>query len=75
MAHNPESVAYRITGPGGLLVYSGDTDRCDSLVELARAADVLICESAFPDEMKVAGHLCPARPATSPRGPASAVWC
>jgi ribonuclease BN (tRNA processing enzyme) len=58
--HNPESTAYRITGTAGSsVVYSGDTDCCDSLVELARDADVLICESALPDEMKVTGHLTP----------------
>ncbi len=60
--HNPESTAYRITGPGGKsVVYSGDTDYCDSLVELAAGADILICESALPDEMKVPGHLTPSR--------------
>ena len=58
--HSPESIAYRITGPGGKsAVYSGDTDFCDSLIALAKGADVLICESALPDEMKVPGHLTP----------------
>ncbi len=59
--HSPQSVAFRITGPAGRrLVYSGDTDRCESLVELARGVDLLICESAFPDGQKVRGHLTPA---------------
>jgi ribonuclease BN (tRNA processing enzyme) len=58
--HNPESLAYRITGPGDTsIVYSGDTDYSDNLVSLAKNADVLICESAFPDQMKVRGHLTP----------------
>lgn len=58
--HNPESTAYRVTGPAGRsVVYSGDTDRCDSLVELAQGADILVCESAMPDERKVPGHLTP----------------
>jgi len=58
--HNPESTAFRITGPGGRsVVYSGDTDLCDSLVSLAEGADILICESALPDEKKTAGHLTP----------------
>ena len=58
--HNPESIAYRITGAGGLsVVYSGDTDFSDNLVVLSKDADVLICESALPDELKVKGHLTP----------------
>lgn len=58
--HRPESIAYRITVPGGISVaFSGDTDYCDRLVDLARDADVLVCESSFPDSMKVKGHLTP----------------
>ncbi len=58
--HNPESIAYRITGPdGGSVVYSGDTDFSDNLVLLSKNADVLICESALPDNLKVKGHLTP----------------
>jgi len=58
--HNPESIAYRITGPDGQsVVYSGDTDFSDNLVILAKDADLLICESALPDELKVKGHLTP----------------
>ena len=58
--HNPESIAYRITGPDGAsVVYSGDTDFSDNLVMLSKDADLLICESAVPDELKVKGHLTP----------------
>ena len=60
MNHTDMSLAYRITGPDGTsVVYSGDTDLCDNLVTLARGVDVLICESALPDETKVPGHLTP----------------
>jgi ribonuclease BN (tRNA processing enzyme) len=60
VAHRPESLAFRITDAAGkVLVYSGDTDVCDSLVRIAADADVMICESAFPDERKVEGHLTP----------------
>jgi ribonuclease BN (tRNA processing enzyme) len=60
VAHNPESLAYRITGADGVsVVYSGDTDTCDALVDLARGADVFICEASLPDEQKVPGHLTP----------------
>lgn len=59
--HSPQSIAFRITGSSGRrLVYSGDTDYSESLVDLARGADLLICESAFPEGQKVRGHLTPA---------------
>ncbi|MFO7708187.1 MAG: MBL fold metallo-hydrolase [Desulfobacterales bacterium] len=59
--HSPQSIAFRVTGPGGRsMVYSGDTDFSEPLIELARAADLLICESAFPEGHHVAGHLTPA---------------
>lgn len=58
--HNDESLAYRITGPNEKsLVYSGDTDYSDNLVTLAKNADLFICESALPDQLKVDGHLTP----------------
>jgi ribonuclease BN (tRNA processing enzyme) len=60
VAHNPESLAYRVTDEDGRsLVYSGDSDYCENLVEIARNADVLVCEAALPDELKVEGHLTP----------------
>ena len=60
MAHIETSVGYRITGADGATVaYSGDTDFCENAVGLARDADLLICEAAFPDAMKVKGHLTP----------------
>jgi ribonuclease BN (tRNA processing enzyme) len=59
--HMPESVGYRITSPQGRsLVYSGDTDYCPNIVELARGADLLLLECSFPDGKKVPGHLTPA---------------
>lgn len=59
--HNPESLAYRIRDRAGKsVVYSGDTDESESLRRLAKGADLLICESALPDELKVPGHLTPA---------------
>jgi ribonuclease BN (tRNA processing enzyme) len=62
MEHNPESIGYRITGPGGAsVVYSGDTDFTENLTALSKDADLLICESAMPDELKVKGHLTPSR--------------
>ncbi len=59
VSHRPESVAYKITSKGMSVVYSGDTDVDDNLVALASGADLLICESALPDGLKVEGHLTP----------------
>jgi ribonuclease BN (tRNA processing enzyme) len=62
MNHSPQSIAFRVTGPTGRsMVYSGDTDFSEPLIELARDTDLLICESAFPEGYRVAGHLTPAR--------------
>ncbi len=61
MAHTPQSVAFRLTSPGGKrLVYSGDTDYNEQLIGLATGVDLLICESAFPENRKTRGHLTPA---------------
>lgn len=60
MAHLPGSVGYRIEWQNKRsLVISGDTDYCESIVTLARRADLLILECSFPDEKKVEGHLTP----------------
>jgi ribonuclease BN (tRNA processing enzyme) len=60
MVHKPESRAYCfITKDKKRIVYSGDTDYSEALIGLARDADLLICESAFPDELKREGHLTP----------------
>ena len=62
VAHTPESVAFRLTSAGGRsLVYSGDTGPSESLVALARDADLLVCESAFPEAHQASGHLTPAQ--------------
>jgi ribonuclease BN (tRNA processing enzyme) len=60
MNHRPESLGYRIQTPEGRsMVYSGDTDTCPALVDLAHQTDLFICESAFPDELRTTGHLTP----------------
>jgi ribonuclease BN (tRNA processing enzyme) len=55
--HIASSLAYRLEFGGRAVVYSGDTDWSDSLIELARGADLFILEAANP--FKVAGHLTP----------------
>jgi ribonuclease BN (tRNA processing enzyme) len=58
--HNDESIAYRITSDSGpSVVYTGDTDYSENLIDLAKKADLLICESALPDDNRVKGHLTP----------------
>jgi ribonuclease BN (tRNA processing enzyme) len=46
--HPCESYATRLEHEGRSLVYSGDTGACESLIELARGADVLLCEATWP---------------------------
>ena len=65
--HNPESIAIRIDvevdegidAGGRSLVYTGDTDRSESLITLAERASLLLIDTAFPDDMKTPGHLTP----------------
>ena len=58
--HREESIAYRVSSPNGqTMVYSGDTDYSENLIDLAKNADLFVCECALPDQMKVAGHLTP----------------
>jgi ribonuclease BN (tRNA processing enzyme) len=49
--------AYRFDGPDRSIVISGDTTRSDSLVKLARGADVLVHEAMWlPAVDTIAGH-------------------
>ena len=58
--HTPQSLAYRIEDENGKsAVFSGDTDYCEELIELAYQADLLVIECAAPEGYKVEGHLTP----------------
>ncbi len=51
VCHPTESYGMRFTDPfGATLVYSGDTGFCDALVDLARGADVFLCEASWTDD-------------------------
>jgi ribonuclease BN (tRNA processing enzyme) len=50
VAHPVETFAFRFEYGGRVLTYSGDTGPSPVLVELARSADVLLCEAGFPEE-------------------------
>ncbi len=48
MYHPPESYGLRITAADGrVFVYTGDTAMCDTVVELAQGADVLMSEASW----------------------------
>lgn len=57
--HIESSLAYRIDAGGKSIVYSGDTDYSESLIQLSEDADLLIIECALPDKHKWNGHLTP----------------
>ena len=58
--HSQAAVAYRIESNNEhSICYSGDTDYCPEIIDLAKNADVLILECSFPDDRKVMGHLTP----------------
>ncbi|MCF8024517.1 MAG: ribonuclease Z [Desulfobacteraceae bacterium] len=58
--HQPESIAFRVSVPAGICaVYTGDTDFSRDIIGLAGGTDLLICEAALPDNMKVKGHMTP----------------
>jgi len=58
--HRPESLAYRFTAAdGALAAVSGDSGPCDGLEEVARGADLFVCECALPDALAVPRHLTP----------------
>ena len=54
-----KSIAYRIEHKNKVLVYTGDTDYCNKVVEVARNADALLIECSFPDNKKRCAHLTP----------------
>ncbi|MFQ5504132.1 MAG: MBL fold metallo-hydrolase [Planctomycetota bacterium] len=60
--HTRSSYCYRLETDGGRsLAYSGDSESCDGLVEACMDAGLALIECSFPDELAVAGHMCPRR--------------
>ncbi len=58
VTHPVESFGLRITDPeGATLVYSGDTGACEALVELARDADIFLCEASWTHSPDRPPHL------------------
>lgn len=61
MAHPVECYGMRLEAGGRTLAYSADTGPCDALLELARDADVLLCEASFgagdgPPDLHLSGR-------------------
>jgi ribonuclease BN (tRNA processing enzyme) len=49
MNHPVPAYGFRVEHAGRTLAYSGDTGQSDALVELARDADLFLCEASFLD--------------------------
>lgn len=49
MNHPVETFGFRVEAGRRTLVYSADTGQSDTLVELARGADLMLCEASFTD--------------------------
>lgn len=47
VVHPVEAYGFRIVADGATLAYSGDTDSCEALDELARDADLFLCEAGY----------------------------
>jgi ribonuclease BN (tRNA processing enzyme) len=48
--HTKHSISFRVKGPSGSLVFSGDASEQGELVNLAAGADILVCECSFPSD-------------------------
>ncbi len=57
--HSASALHLRLEADGRSIVFSGDTGPSDELAELARDADLLVCECAGSDEAPIEGHLTP----------------
>ncbi len=61
MAHPVECYGLRLEVGGRTFAYSADTGPCDALLDLARGADVLLCEASFgagdgPPDLHLSGR-------------------
>jgi len=57
--HSVPTLAYRVSSEGGDFVYSGDTEPCREVLDLAAGADLLIHECSFPLGTEVTNHTTP----------------
>lgn len=59
VAHSNPAIGYRLESGGRVLTYSGDTDYCETIVDLCQGADLAILECSTPDGQKIPKHLTP----------------
>lgn len=59
LKHCDNCLGFRIQTKNKTIVYSGDTDVCDNLLDLSKNADILLLECSFPNSLKKQGHLTP----------------
>ena len=57
--HTDNSLAYRIESEGKSVVYTGDTEPSEAVMELAEGADILIHECSFPLGFPMTNHTAP----------------
>lgn len=57
--HLITTVGFRLQEGESVFAYTGDTELVDEVIELAKDADLLVAECAFPDDPRVVGHLTP----------------
>ena len=55
--HSEDSIAYRFEEGGKSVVFTGDADYDQGIIDLSENADLLIADCSFPDSMKSRGHL------------------
>lgn len=60
--HGIETLAFRFTAEGKVLVFSGDTQPCENIVNISKNADVLVIECSFPESSGLKkGHCIPSQ--------------
>jgi len=60
VVHVRHSLCYRVeSADGRSVVFSGDTTYCQSMIDAARGASLLILECSAPDERPMKNHLTP----------------
>ena len=57
--HSVPNLAYRVAAEDGEFVYSGDTEPCRNVMDLAAEVDLLIHECSFPPGTEVTNHTTP----------------
>lgn len=57
--HSENSIAFRFEYKNKSIVFTGDADYDNGIIELSKNSDILIADCSFPESMKVSGHMTP----------------